>query len=87
MVHRAAGASLSRMADTPVLDEIVARYDAALTEEEAARLAQLVRNISSPQASESLRALAGDVSSPALDGLQQAAIEALANVGDAPSVN
>ena len=47
----------------------------------------MVRNISSPQASESRRALAGDVSSPALDGLQQAAIEALANVGDAPSVN
>ncbi len=87
MVQRAAGASLSRMADTPVLDEIVARYDAALTEEEAARLAQLVSAISSPQASESLRALAGDISSPALDSLQQAAIKALANVGDAPSVN
>jgi len=87
MVQRAAGSSLSRMADTPVLDEIVARYDAALTEEEAARLAQLVSTISSPQASESLRALAGDISSPAMDSLQQAAIKALANVGDAPSVN
>ncbi len=89
MVQRAAGASLSRMADTPVLDEIVARYDAALTAEEAARLAQLVSAISSPQASESLRALAGPGApgSPVLDSLQQAAIKALANVGDAPSVN
>ncbi|HPC95730.1 MAG TPA: hypothetical protein PLU87_12365 [Sedimentisphaerales bacterium] len=87
MVQRAAGASLSRMADTPVLDEIVARYDAALTDEEAARLAQLVSTIRSPQAGESLRALAGAISSPALDSLQQAAIKALANVGDAPSVN
>jgi HEAT repeat protein len=87
MVQRAAGTSLSRMADTPVLDEIVARYDAALTEEDAARLAQLVGSISSPKAGESLRALAGDVSSPPQDSLQQAAIDALANVGDAQSVN
>ncbi len=86
-VQRAAGASLSRMADTPVVDEIIARYDAALTEEEAARLAQLVSNISSPGAGESLRTLAGEVSSAPVDGLQQAAIDALANVGDAQSVN
>ncbi len=86
-VQRAAAASLSRMADRPVLDEIIARYDAALTEEEAAHLAQLVRNISSPRASESLRALAGDASASPQDSLQQAAIDALANVADAPSVS
>ncbi len=86
-VQRAASASLSRMADTPVVDEIVARYDAALTEEEAARLARLVSDISSPKASESLRTLAGDVSSAPMDSLQQAAIDALANVGDSQSVD
>jgi HEAT repeat protein len=86
-VQRAAGASLSRMADTPVMDEIIARYDAAVTEEEAAQLAQLVSSISSPKAGESLRTLAGDIASAPADSLQQAAIDALANVGDAPSVN
>ncbi len=86
-VQRAAGTSLSRMADTPVLDEIIARYDAALTEEEAARLAQLVGNINSPGANESLRALAGNVSGVPQDSLQQAAINALANVADAQSVS
>ncbi|MDI6450405.1 HEAT repeat domain-containing protein [Anaerobaca lacustris] len=86
-VQRAAGASLSKMADTPVLDEIIARYDAALTEEEAAHLAQLVGNINSPGANESLRALAGSVSGVPLDSLQQAAIDALANVADAQSVS
>ncbi len=86
-VQRAAAASLSKMADTPVLDEIIARYDAALTEEDAARLAQLVGNISSPSANASLRALAESVSSAASDSLQQAAIDALANVADAQSVS
>lgn len=86
-VQRAAAASLSKMADTPVLDEIIARYDAALTEEDAALLAQLVSNISSPSANASLRALAESVSSAASDSLQQAAIEALANVADAQSVS
>ncbi len=86
-VQRAAAASLSKMADTPVLDEIIARYDAALTEEDAARLAQLVSNISSPSANASLRALADSVSSAASDSLQQAAIDALANVADAQSVS
>jgi len=75
------------MADTPVLDEIIARYDAALTEEEAAHLAQLVGNINSPGANESLRALAGNVSGVPQDSLQQAAIDALANVADAQSVS
>lgn len=86
-VQRAAGASLAKMADTPVLDEIIARYDAALTEEEAAHLAQLVSKISSPRANESLRTLAGNVSAMPQDSLQQAAINALANVADAQSVN
>lgn len=86
-VQRAASSSLARMADTPVIDEIIARYDAALTEQEAALLAQLVGDISSPKAAESLRALAGDVSSAPMDGLQQAAIDALANVGDSQSVD
>ena len=86
-VQRAASSSLSRMADTPVVDEIVARYDAALTEEEAAQLARLVSDISSPKAAESLRTLAGDVSSAPMDSLQQAAIDALANVGDSQSVD
>jgi len=86
-VQRAAATSLSKMADTPVLDEIIARYDAALTEEDAARLAQLVSNISSPSANASLRSLADSVSSAASDSLQQAAIDALANVADAQSVS
>jgi HEAT repeat protein len=86
-VRRAAAASLSGMADVPVVDEIVARYDAAATEEEAARLAQIVSNIDSPGASESLRALAGDVSSVPQDSLQQAALDALAKIGDAQSVS
>lgn len=86
-VQRAAATSLSKMADTPVLDEIIARYDAALTEEDAARLAQLVSNISSPSANASLRALADSVSSAGSDSLQQAAIDALASVADAQSVS
>ena len=86
-VQRAAATSLSKMADTPVLDEIIARYDAALTEEDAARLAQLVSHISSPSANASLRALADSVSSAASDSLRQAAIDALANVADAQSVS
>ena len=86
-VLRAASVSLSKMADRPVVDEIVARYDAATTEEEATRLAQMVGNINSPAASESLLALAGSVSSVPQDALQTAAIDALANVGDAQCVS
>lgn len=85
-VQRAAAASLAGMADTAVVDEIVARYDAALTQEEADLLAQTLGNISSPEASASLRALAGDVSVPAQDSLQAAAIAALAEIGDPQSV-
>jgi len=86
-VQRAAASSLSGMADTPVVDEIVARYDTAATPEEAARLAQVVSNIDSPGASESLRSLAGDVASVPQDPLQQAALDALAKIGDPQSVS
>ena len=86
-VVRAAGASLSLMADAPVIDEVIARYGSASTETEVDRLTQLVRNIRSPQATESLLSLAGPVSSAPQDSLQDAAIEALAKVGDARSVS
>jgi hypothetical protein len=82
-IARAASASLARMADTPVLDEIVARYEAATTEAEMERLAQLVRNIQSSDATDALLSLAGNIASTPQDSLQQAAVEALANVGDA----
>lgn len=86
-VQRAAGTSLTRMADRPVIDEIVARYDAAATEEEANRLAQMLGNITSPAAGESLLALAGSVSAAPQDGLERAAIHALGNIGDAQCVS
>ncbi len=86
-VLRAAGTSLAKMADKPVVDEIVARYDAATTEEEASRMAQMLGTISSPAASESLLALAGSVSSVPQDGLERAAIDALANIGDTQCVS
>ncbi|UCD52109.1 MAG: HEAT repeat domain-containing protein [Phycisphaerales bacterium] len=86
-VQRAAATSLGRMADTAVVDEIVARYDAASTPEEADLLVQVVSNISSSKASAALRNLAGSVSSTTLDSLQQAALEAMAAIGDTQSVN
>jgi hypothetical protein len=82
-IARAASVSLARMADTPVLDEIIARYEAATTETETECLAQLVRNIQSPDATDALLSLAGDVTSAPQNSLQQAAVDALANVGDA----
>ncbi|HQG48683.1 MAG TPA: hypothetical protein PK373_06300 [Sedimentisphaerales bacterium] len=82
-VARAASVSLARMADTPVLDEIAARYEAAATEIEIERLAQLVRNIQSPAATKGLLSMAGSITSTSQDSLQQAAVDALANVGDA----
>lgn len=81
-VARAAVDSLARMADTPVMDEILARYEAATTDAEIECLAQLVSNIQSSGATESLLSLAGDVASAIQDSLQQAAIDALAKVGD-----
>jgi len=86
-VVRAAGASLSMMADAPVIDEVIARYDGASTDVEVERLTQLVRNIHSPKATEPLLSLAGHVSAAPQDTLQEAAIEALAKIGDAPSVS
>jgi HEAT repeat protein len=86
-VVRAAGTALSAMADAPVIDEVMVRYDSASTEAEVDRLAQLVRNIRSPKATESLLSLAGSVSSASADSLQEAAIEALAKVGDAQSIS
>ncbi len=86
-VARATGSALARMADTPVIDEIVARYDAAATEAEIERLAQLVHNIQSPKATDALLSLAGDVTAAPQDSLQQAAIDALAKVGDAQCVS
>jgi len=86
-VTRAAGESLSLMADTAIVDELVARYSMASTPQETERLAQLIRNVRSSQASEALLRLAGDVASPPQDGLQQAALDALARIGDAPCVS
>ncbi len=86
-VGRAAATSLSMMADAPVIDEVIARYDAASTDAEVERLTQLVRNIRSPQAVEPLLSLAGPVTAPPQDTLQEAAIEGLAKIGDAPSVS
>lgn len=86
-VARAAVESLARMADTPVLDEILARYETATTEAEIECLTQLVGNIQSPKATDALLALAGDVSATAQDSLQLAAIDALAKVGDAQCVS
>jgi HEAT repeat protein len=86
-IARAALSSLSRMADTPVLDEIIARYETATTEAEMEQLARLVRNIQSSQATDALLSLAGDVKSTPQDSLQHAAIQALAKVGDTQSVS
>jgi HEAT repeat protein len=86
-VLRAAGAALARMADTPIVDAIVANYEAAATEEMLQRLTQLISNIQSPKATEALLALAGDTSSPPQDSLQQAALDALARIGDPQAVS
>jgi len=86
-VVRAASAALSRMADTPVVDAIVAHYEVASTEVEIERLTQLVGNIQSPKATEALLSLAGDISSAPQDALQKAAIEALAKIGDPQCVS
>jgi hypothetical protein len=86
-VVRAAGASLSGLADAPILDEVIARYATASTEGEIDRLAQLIRTIRSPAASASLLSLAGPASSPPRDSLQDAALEALARIGNAECVS
>ncbi len=86
-IQRAVSTSLASMADTAIIDEIVAMYDAATTEEEMAQWARLVSNISSPKANDSLLTLAGDVSSIPQTSLQEASIEALANIGDPKGVS
>jgi len=86
-IQRATAASLARMADTAIVDEIVTLYEATTTEAEKTQLARLVSNISSAKASESLLALAGDPSATPQNNLEEAAIKALANVGDAQSVS
>ncbi len=86
-VLRAAGASLSLMADRPVVDAIVAYYEAASTEAEIERLTQLVSSIQSPQATDALLALAGSTSTLPQDDLQKAAVEALVRIGDPQCVS
>ncbi|MCU0913840.1 MAG: hypothetical protein MUC88_04650 [Planctomycetes bacterium] len=86
-VTRAAGESLSLMADAAIIDELVARHGTAATPLEAERLAQLIRNVQSSQATDSLLKLAGNVSTPPQDDLQRAALAALANIGDAPCIS
>jgi HEAT repeat protein len=86
-VLRAAGSALARMADTPIMDEIIARFDASTESADAARLAQIVSNITSSRATEALVALAGDVATPPRDALERAAISALGKIGDPQSVS
>jgi HEAT repeat protein len=86
-VARAAMTALAGMADRPIIDEVIARYDVAETEAEFERLARLVSNIHSPNATSALLALAGEITSSPQDSLQAAAIDALARVGDAQSVS
>jgi HEAT repeat protein len=86
-VRRAASVSLSRMADAPIVDELVAQYDAADTTDEATYLAQTVGNISSPKAAEPLLTLARQIPSVPEDMLDQAVFDALARVGDPQCVS
>jgi HEAT repeat protein len=86
-VLRSATESLSRMADAPIIDELVARYDGAANERDAERITQLISNIHSTKATESLLSLAGDVASSPQDGLSRAAIQGLANSGDPQAVS
>jgi HEAT repeat protein len=86
-VLRAAGTALARMADTPIVDALVANYEAAATDEMAQRLTQLISNIQSPKATEALLALAGNTSAAPQDDLQRAALDALARIGDPQAVS
>ena len=86
-VQRATSTSLAGMADAAIVDEIVTLYEAATTEAEMTQLARLVSNISSTKASRSLLTLAGDVSSTPQNSLQEAAVTALASIGDAQCVS
>ena len=86
-VLRAAGDALSRMADTPVVDELIARFDGATDERDTDRIAQIISNIRSPGATDALIALAGDIASAPQDALSRAAIEGLAKIGDAQAIS
>jgi HEAT repeat protein len=86
-VLRAAGDSLSRMADTPVIDELLARFDGATTERDMERITQVISNIHSSKATDSLISLAGDVASTPQDALARAAVEGLAKIGDPQAIS
>ncbi len=86
-VLRAAGDALSRMADTPVVDELIARFDGATDERDIERIAQIISNISSPGATEALISLAGDIASSPQDALSRAAIEGLGKIGDPQAIS
>jgi hypothetical protein len=86
-VRRSVSASLSRMADAPIVDELIARYDAAATVDEAADLARVVGSISSSKATNSLLALARQIPSRPEDPLDQSILDAIANVGDPQCVS
>ena len=86
-VARAAGEALSRMADTPVVDELLARFDGATDERDLDRISSIISNIRSSGATDALIALAGDIASTPQDALSRAAIEGLANIGDPQAVS
>ena len=86
-VLRAAGESLSRMADTPIVDELIARFDGATDARDTERIAQLIGNIRSSKATDSLISLAGDVTSAPQDALARAAIEGLGKIGDPQAIS
>ena len=86
-VLRAAAASLSRMADAPVVDELVARYDGAASERDVQRITQVISDIRSSKATEPLLSLAGDVASTPQDPLQKAAVDALGKIGDPQAIS
>ncbi len=86
-VLRAAGEALARMADTPILDELIARFDGATDVRDTERIAQLIGNIHSSKATDSLISLAGDVASAPQDALARAAVEALGKTGDPQAIS
>jgi len=86
-VLRAAAASLSRMADAPVVDDLVARYDGATSERDIQRITQVISDIRSSKATEPLLSLAGDVASSPQDPLQKAAVDALGKIGDPQAIS
>ncbi len=86
-VLRAAGDSLSRMADTPIVDELIARFDGATDVRDTERIAQLISSIRSPKATDALISLAGDVASAPQDALSKAAVDGLGKIGDPQAIS